>query len=317
MVFQLVVSQCQKCAFPKIKQMMRVPFKQYVAPTAKFTKKASKDVKPVKGWLSKEEVELKRKDRSQPKPFGLTAWEPTDDVYVTKYYPWPTYDIEEAVQMLKKFQQLDFTYPKQPVYVDLKLDMNLDKKKKVEPFVGTIRLPYPFTVDAKKVLVFTENASEITLALENGAAYAGGSELVQQILDDEIQADFYVAVPGVLSKLTPLKNKLRKQFPKSGRGSLGMDIPKMLELFKQGHEYTVENECVIKTKIASLDMPCEQIVDNLDALIKDICNHKPLHHGPFVERGLISSATSEALRFNLEQFLPQLGEEKTGSEVEL
>ncbi|XP_069482441.1 large ribosomal subunit protein uL1m isoform X2 [Ambystoma mexicanum] len=289
MVFQLVVSQCQKCAFPKIKQMMRVPFKQYVAPTAKFTKKASKDVKPVKGWLSKEEVELKRKDRSQPKPFGLTAWEPTDDVYVTKYYPWPTYDIEEAVQMLKKFQQLDFTYPKQPVYVDLKLDMNLDKK----------------------------NASEITLALENGAAYAGGSELVQQILDDEIQADFYVAVPGVLSKLTPLKNKLRKQFPKSGRGSLGMDIPKMLELFKQGHEYTVENECVIKTKIASLDMPCEQIVDNLDALIKDICNHKPLHHGPFVERGLISSATSEALRFNLEQFLPQLGEEKTGSEVEL
>lgn len=39
-----------------------------------------------------------------------------------------------------------------------------------------------------------------------------------QILDDEISADFYVAVPDILPKLVPLKNKLRKKFPKSKRG---------------------------------------------------------------------------------------------------
>lgn len=39
-----------------------------------------------------------------------------------------------------------------------------------------------------------------------------------QILDDEISADFYVAVPDMLQKLVPLKNKLRKKFPKSKRG---------------------------------------------------------------------------------------------------
>lgn len=39
-----------------------------------------------------------------------------------------------------------------------------------------------------------------------------------QILDDEISADFYVAVPDMLPKLALLKNKLRKKFPKSKRG---------------------------------------------------------------------------------------------------
>lgn len=39
-----------------------------------------------------------------------------------------------------------------------------------------------------------------------------------QILDDELSADFYVAVPDIVQKLVPLKNKLRKKFPKSKRG---------------------------------------------------------------------------------------------------
>lgn len=39
-------------------------------------------------------------------------------------------------------------------------------------------------------------------------------------MDDEVSADFYVAVPDILPKLVPLKNKLRKKFPKSKRGEL-------------------------------------------------------------------------------------------------
>lgn len=45
-----------------------------------------------------------------------------------------------------------------------------------------------------------------------------------QILDDEISADFYVAVPEMLPKLLPLKNKLRKRFPKGSRGKLRPQI---------------------------------------------------------------------------------------------
>lgn len=82
-------------------------------------------------------------------------------------------------------------------------------------------------------------------------------------------------MPDILSKLVPLKNKLRKRFPKSKRGklgvwvkqrgrrtrvlkfslplgSVGVHIPKMLDLFKTGHEYLVENERYIRTQIATV-----------------------------------------------------------------
>lgn len=35
-------------------------------------------------------------------------------------------------------------------------------------------------------------------------------------------------------------------------GSVGIRIPKMLELFKYGHEYFVESDCYIRTQIATV-----------------------------------------------------------------
>ncbi|KAK6494796.1 39S ribosomal protein L1 [Huso huso] len=282
----------------------QVPVRQFAA--VKAVKKEQKEQKDEKQKVIKER---KIDDTNRHKPFGLTAWEPIDDVYITRFYPKPVYDAETAIGMLKKFQQLDFTYPKQPIYIDLKLDMKLEKKKKVDPFVSTVHLPHSFKTDVNKVVVFTENAEDAKVAKENGAAFVGGAELVQKILDDEIQADFYVAVPDILPRLLTLKNKLRKKFPKSKRGSVGTNIPKMLELFKTGHEYLVERDCYILTKMATLDMPTEQIIDNLDTIIKDVCSHRPLNLGPFIERAIICSATSEALLFKIEQFLPKIEEE--------
>lgn len=78
-------------------------------------------------------------------------------------------------------------------------------------------------------------------------------------MDDEIQSDFYVAVPEIMLKLNPLKEKLKKRFPKLTRNSIGCDIPKMLEIFKTGHEIKVdeERENFLETKIATLDMPSD------------------------------------------------------------
>uniref|UniRef100_H3AI35 Large ribosomal subunit protein uL1m n=1 Tax=Latimeria chalumnae TaxID=7897 RepID=H3AI35_LATCH len=276
---------------------------------AKVAKKGRKDQKEEK---SKVEKEKKVDNTNRHTPFGLTAWEPIDDVYRIHFYPKPVHEIETALDMLKKFQEIERTCPNQAVYIDLKLDMKLEKKKKVDPFVSIIQMPYPFKTEENKVLVFTENAEEAKVAEANGAAFVGGSELVQKILDDELEADFYVAVPEIVPKLIALKNKLRKKFPKSKRGSVGRNIHQMLQQFKIGHEYLVDRECYIQTKIATLDMPKDQILANVATLIKDVCTHRLLNYGPFIERGIICSATSEALQFKVDRFLPQTEEEEKG-----
>ncbi|KAI4893530.1 hypothetical protein NFI96_011212 [Prochilodus magdalenae] len=256
------------------------PIRNYAA-AAKPVKKPRKEKGTEKDV--KEEVKQKQKqkidDTGRHKPYGLTAWAPVDDVYLVRYYPMPLYYADVAVDMLKSFQKLDFTVEDQPVFIDLQLDMKLEKKKKVDPFVSTVHLPHPFKKDINKVVVFTENPEQARLATENGAAIVGGTELVEKILEDQITADFYVAVPEIIPKLVPLKNKLRKKFPKSKRGSVGVNIPKMLELFKTGHEYMVERDCYVVTQVATLDMPKEHILDNMRAIVQDVASHKPAEFG--------------------------------------
>lgn len=113
--------------------------------------------------------------------------------------------------------------------------------------------------------------------------------------------------------LNPLKKKLKKRFPKLSRNSIGRDIPKMLALFKNGHEIKVdeERENFLSTKIATLDMSCDQIAANLQTVINEVCRHRPLNLGPFVVRAFLRSSTSEGLLLKIDPLLPKEEIEKS------
>ncbi|NXE22757.1 RM01 protein, partial [Ardeotis kori] len=199
--------------FPALPQRLAAaPALVSAAPAARPYAAAAKTAK--KGSQKTKEEETKKKQVRRRRPLMS---KPVDDVYLTWLYERPSYDVEEAVGMLKKFQELDFTYPKQFVYINVFLDMVLQKKKKVEPFASTVLLPYRFTDETNKVLVFTENEQEAEIARESGAAVVGGVELIKWILEDEIQVDFYVAVPAIMPKLILLRNKLRRKYPSTKR----------------------------------------------------------------------------------------------------
>ncbi|XP_055967300.1 large ribosomal subunit protein uL1m [Sorex fumeus] len=297
---------CQTPLYPG-SLCLRVPNRHFAAAAA-ATKSAKKSKKDAKGKT----LDEKTVDIEKIKSYPYMEGEPEDDVYLKRLYPRQMYEVEKAIHLLKKYQILDFTNPKQGVYLDLTLDMALGKKKKVEPFASVLGFPYPFLSEINNVVVFTGNASEVKIAEENGAAFAGGAELIQKVLDDEIKSDFYVAVPEIMPELNPLKKKLQKRFPRLSRNSIGRDIPKMLELFKTGHEIKVdeERENFLQTKIAILDMPSDQIIANLQAVINEVCRHRPLSLGPFVVRAFLRSSTSEGLLIKIEPLLPKEVETK-------
>lgn len=99
-------------------------------------KGAEKEVKQEE--KKKEKEKQKIDDTGRHKPYGLTAWVPIDDVYVVRHYPKPVYDPNVAVDMLKSFQKLDFTPKDQPIYINLKLDMKLEKKVRDTPYKAFI-----------------------------------------------------------------------------------------------------------------------------------------------------------------------------------
>lgn len=67
------------------------------------------------------------KEKPPPRRRPLMT-KPVDDVYLTWLYRRPSYGLEQAVAMLKRFQELDFTSPRQFVYINVFLDMALQKK---------------------------------------------------------------------------------------------------------------------------------------------------------------------------------------------
>ncbi|XP_036193247.1 39S ribosomal protein L1, mitochondrial isoform X1 [Myotis myotis] len=302
MAYQTPLYPCSAC--------VHVPNRHFAAAAA-----ARRPEKKTKKGTKEKASNEKQDDIEKIKSIPFMEDEPEDDVYLKRLYPRQIYEVEKAIHLLKKFQILDFTYPKQGVYLDLTLDVTLGKKKKVEPFASVVSLPYPFLSEINKVAVFTGNASEIKIAEEHGAAFAGGTNLIQKILDDEIEPDFYVAVPEIMPELNPLKKKLKKRFPKLNRNSIGRDIPKMLELFKTGIEIKVdeERENFLSTKIATLDMSSDQITANLQAVINEVCRHRPLNLGPFVVRAFLRSSTSEGLLLKMEPLLPKEVETKESS----
>ncbi|NXP31792.1 RM01 protein, partial [Leiothrix lutea] len=294
---------------PGLEQRLAVPAVPSPAaarPYAAAAKAAKKDAKRTGQEKGKEKGREKAPPPPPPRRRRPLMSKPVDDVYLTWLYRRPSYQLEQAVAMLKRFQELDFTHPKQFVYINVFLDMALQKKKKVDPFSSSVTLPHRFTDEVNKVLVFTEDAQEAEVAREHGAAIVGGVELMKWILEDEIQADFYVAVPAIVPKLIPLRNKLKRKYPSTRRNSLGSDIPQMLQFFRECHEYTVQDENIIKTRIARLDMPTEHIIANLKTIIQDICTFKPPNFDPIVQRLVIRSSTSEGLLLNLDGILPQV-----------
>nr|BAB26866.1 unnamed protein product [Mus musculus] len=278
---------------------------RHFAAAAAAATKPAREIK--KGAKEKTSDEKPVDDIEKIKSYTYMESDPEDDVYLRRLYPRRIYEVEKAIHLLKKFQVLGFTNPKQGVYLDLRLDMALGKKRTVEPFASVIALPHLFSSEVNKVAVFTANASEIKIAEENGVAFAGGTDLVKKIMDDEVVVDFYVAVPEIMGELNPLRKKLKKRFPKATRNSIGRDIPKMLELFKTAHEIMVDEERqnFLSTKIATLDMPSDQIAANLQAVINEVCKHRPLNLGPFVVRAFLRSSTSEGLLLKTDSLLPK------------
>uniref|UniRef100_UPI00358F3DF2 large ribosomal subunit protein uL1m isoform X2 n=1 Tax=Myxine glutinosa TaxID=7769 RepID=UPI00358F3DF2 len=237
----------------------------------------------------------------RPKPFGLSAWEPKDDVYIYRYYPRPTYQPLTALNMLRQYQQLDSTEPDQLLYMRLKLNLEEDVKKKLDAKRTTIDYPYPFKNESNSIIFFTEDANEKEKAKKLGLV-TGGLELIEKILNDEVQSDYYMASPDILEKLLPLKEKLQKKFPSTKRGMVGNAIESMVEYYNYCSDFTLYEDSV-STSFARLDMSDEHLFANMKTFMGDILKVKALKHGSSIEYAYLSSETSEGLSIHIGEFL--------------
>ncbi|XP_038947601.1 large ribosomal subunit protein uL1m isoform X4 [Rattus norvegicus] len=121
-----------------------LPNRHFAAAAAKSARKNKKGAK------EKTSDEKPVDDIEKIKSYTYMESEPEDDVYLKRLYPRRIYEVEKAIHLLKKFQVLDFTNPKQGVYLDLTLDMALGKKEKSGTICQRYCSPTPFLVRSQQ-----------------------------------------------------------------------------------------------------------------------------------------------------------------------
>ncbi|XP_054773096.2 large ribosomal subunit protein uL1m-like [Lytechinus pictus] len=251
------------------------------------------------------------------KPKGYMAARPVDDVYMIQHYPPQLVTFHEAMEELRSHDRWapvrkPELYKNRTVTIGIHLDMTLEKKKKVVPFQNMVILPHPFKED-NKVLCFAEE-SDTQVALDSGSHMVGNADTVQDILDHRIHHrsfHYCVATPEMMPKLSKLKEKLRKRFPASKRGSVSNNIPAMLNLYRKGQEYKVQVKTgTINCAIGKLSLTNDQLEENMAAIVSDVCSHKPLQYGPFIKKLTLTAFLLDGHRINFKKYLPVADEDK-------
>ncbi|EPX71288.1 ribosomal protein subunit L1 [Schizosaccharomyces octosporus yFS286] len=174
--------------------------------------------------------------------------------------------VPEATKYLRA---LSVSVPFDGSYV---LSVGLRTRRGLPPVRGKVLFPHPFH-EIPKICVLAVGDAERE-ALEHGATYAGGENLVQKIIAGEIEFSKCLAHPSA-SHLLPKVAKIlgpKHLLPTTKRGTIVEEIGPAVEAAMKMTDYREANG-VINIPIGKLDYDDKLLQDNIEALLNSIRNH--------------------------------------------
>lgn len=242
-----------------------------------------------------------------------------DDIWRLKLCRGKPYSVADAVALLQELcHPTMLNDPEAFVYATVELDLRLKKKNHfMEDFSGIILYPHDFeTGSTKRVIALCESSDDQYKASEVGAAYVGGTSIIQRIYRGEIRSDdydFVVCHPNLLKDCNKLRGLLKRKFPNFGNGLLRIDVDEAVKEFTRCTEFSASTSKVepdfgwIDIHFGRLNMSPMKLEENLRALLQSLEKKKPA--GPkdtlFITRTLLwCSRSSEKFKIPHWEYLP-------------
>ena len=218
--------------------------------------------------------------------------------------------------------QDDGPYRNQDETVELALNLNLDPRKPGQNLRGSVKLPHG-TGKLVKIAVFTADADSAKAALEAGATFAGGNELVDQIVQGTITVDSFdrsVATQDVMSYLTSkLARTLgpRGLMPNAKVGTLVKSTDALVkavgdQLAGQA-QFRTDKAGIIHIGIGKGSFGTDKLLDNIKEVIAELYQNKPEMYGKgkkpsksaqYVLRGNLTATQGSGHRIDLRTIDP-------------
>ena len=204
-----------------------------------------------------------------------------------------TYTTDEAMALVKKM-----SYEKFDAAVEVSFRLNVDPRHADQQIRGAMVLPNG-TGRTQKVCVIANGPKEQE-AIDAGADYVGGKEMIEKIGKGWFDFDVIVAIPSMMGELGKLGRVLGPKglMPNPKTGTVTMDVAKAVSDIKKGKiEYRVDKEGNINTLVGRVSFTEEQLVENFKALYDVILRARPAAvKGVYMKNVVISSTMGPGIK---------------------
>ena len=206
------------------------------------------------------------------------------------------YEPQEAFELITKTAKAKFDET-----VELHVKLGVDSRHADQQVRGAIVLPHG-TGKVTRVLVFCKE-EQVQEALDAGADYAGGQDLVAKIQGENwFEFDTVIASPNMMGVVGRLGKVLGPKglMPNPKLGTVTMNVGEAVKAAKGGQiEFRVEKVGIIHAGIGKLSFTDEALKINFDALVDAIVRAKPSGaKGKYLRKAAISSTMGPGLKLD-------------------
>lgn len=197
------------------------------------------------------------------------------------------HSVDEGIELVLKstFAKFDETF-------DVALKLGVDPRHADQMIRSSVALPHG-TGKITRVLVFAKGAKEAE-ALEAGADYVGGDDLVEKIKEGWLEFDKTVATPdmmGVVGKIGRILGP-RNLMPNAKLGTVTFDVGNIVKEIKGGKvDFRVDKGGIIHSGIGKISFGKEKMTENLLAFVQRIIQLKPSTSKGIYMRSITVSST--------------------------
>ena len=181
------------------------------------------------------------------------------------------YAVDEAVELVVSTASAKFDET-----VDAAVRLGVNPAHADQMVRGSVVLPNGLGKSVR-VLVFAKGEKEKE-ALEAGAEFVGGEDLVEKIRGGWLEFDRVISTPDMMGSVGKLGKVLgpRGLMPNPKVGTVTFDVGKAVQELKAGRvEFRVEKAGIVHCPIGKSSFGTEKLKENLLALIEMIVKLKP------------------------------------------
>ena len=197
------------------------------------------------------------------------------------------YSVEDAIATLQGMPSVKFDQS-----VEIALRLGVDPRKSDQQVRGTVSLPNGTGKTA--VVVVLTTGEKVQQALDAGADFAGGDELIQKIKGGWTDFTAVIATPDMMREVGKLGKILgpRNLMPSPKAGTVTADVATAVKEIKAGKvEFKVARDGVINAAGGKLSFSKEAVAENVHTLLQAIWRAKPTSAKGIYMRKLYLSST--------------------------